>query len=92
MQRQQTGNSNSDVRSTHSSFYGGNDPNNETSNQIGGGERVSVAMRLRPMMPHEKQRNDNSIISMPDNFHVHLNLKSGAKQFRFNAVLPENTS
>jgi len=31
-----------------------------------GGERVRVAMRLRPMMPHESQRNDKSIISVPD--------------------------
>ena len=82
-----------DARSTHSSFYSGNDPNNITSNQIGaGGERVSVAMRLRPMMPHESQRNDNSIISVADPTHVHLNLKSGAKQYRFNAVLPETTT
>ena len=80
------------MRSTHSSFYGGSDPNNVTSGQIGGGERVSVAMRLRPMMPHETQRGDGSVISMPDTTHVHLNLKTGAKSFRFNAVLPETTS
>lgn len=49
-------------------------------------------MRLRPMMPHETQRNDNSIVSMPDATHVHLNQKGGAKQYRFNAVLPENTT
>lgn len=44
------------------------------------------------MMPHETQRNDKSIVSMPDTTHVHLNQKGGAKQYRFNAVLPENTS
>jgi len=44
------------------------------------------------MMPHETTRNDNSIVSVPDGSHVHLNLKTGMKQFRFNAVLNENTS
>lgn len=44
------------------------------------------------MMPHETQRGDPSIVSVPDPTHVHLNLKSGAKQFRFNAVLPETTT
>lgn len=46
------------------SFY---DQNNVTTSIMGsGGERVRVAMRLRPMMPHESQRNDKSIISVPD--------------------------
>ena len=53
---------------------------------------MRVAMRLRPMMPHELQRNDNSIVSVADGTHVHLNLKTGAKQFRFNAVLPDTTT
>jgi hypothetical protein len=57
-----------------------------------GGERVRVAMRLRPMMPHELARNDNSVVSVPDSTHVHLNIKTGAKQFRFNAVLPDTTN
>lgn len=43
------------------------------------------------MMPHELQRNDRSIVSVPDSTHVHLNLKTGMKQYRFNAVLPEST-
>jgi hypothetical protein len=72
-----------------SSFY---DPANQTKDSITGGERVRVAMRVRPMMPHEEKRNDRSIMSVPDAQHVHLNLKTGAKQFRFNAVLPDITS
>lgn len=58
----------------------------------GGGERVRVALRIRPMQPHEIQRQDQSILAVADPTHVHLNLKSGPKQFRFNAVLPEQTS
>ena len=65
------------------SFY---DPNN-TTNQIGG-ERVRVAMRVRPMMPHEREH--ENIIQLPDPTHVILNMKGGAKQYRFNAVLNEN--
>jgi hypothetical protein len=56
----------------------------------GGGERVRVAMRVRPMMPHELNRGDENIITTPDNQHVLLSLKSGTKSFRFNAVLNEN--
>jgi len=63
----------------------------EDSNGIGG-ERVRVAMRLRPMLAHETSRSDNSIVSVPDSTHVHLNLKTGLKQFRFNAVLPQTTT
>lgn len=48
---------------------------------------MRVAMRLRPMMPHELKRGDNSIISVPNQQHVLLNTKQGQKQFRFNAVL-----
>jgi hypothetical protein len=55
----------------------------------GGGERVRVALRIRPMQPFEIQRQDNSILTVADQTHVHLNLKSGPKQFRFNAILPE---
>ncbi len=36
-------------------------------------------MRVRPMMPHESQRNDENIVTMPDATHVLLNLKTGAK-------------
>jgi hypothetical protein len=35
-------------------------------NQVGGGERVKVAMRLRPLQPHELARNDNTIVSVAD--------------------------
>ena len=45
----------------------------------GGGERVRVALRIRPMQPHEIQRQDQSILAIADQTHVHLNLKSGAK-------------
>ena len=53
------------------SFY---DPNNITGVIGSVGERVRVAMRLRPLMPHELSRNDSSIVSVPDSTHVHLNL------------------
>jgi len=48
------------------------------NNQIGG-ERVRVAIRIRPLMPHELQRNDKAIVSMPDATRIHLNLKTGPK-------------
>ena len=54
------------------------DPAPQTTGSIGG-ERVKVAMRLRPMMPHELARNDQTIVSVPDNTHVHLDMKTGAK-------------
>lgn len=44
-----------------------------------GGERVRVAMRLRPMMPHELARNDNSVVTVSDNNHVRLEMKNGPK-------------
>ena len=43
-----------------SSFYGGDNMGMQ------GGERVRVAMRVRPMMPHELNRADENIISAPD--------------------------
>jgi hypothetical protein len=42
------------------------------------------------MMPHELNRGDENIITIPDNSHVLLSLKSGTKSFRFNAVLGDN--
>ena len=57
--------------------------------QGGGGERVRVAMRVRPMMSHEMNRGDDNIITAPDSQHVLLSLKSGTKSYRFNAVLDE---
>ncbi len=56
-----------------------------------GGERVKVALRVRPMMQHEQSRGDESIVSVADNQHALLNLKTGSKGFRFNAVLDEST-
>jgi len=53
--------------------------NNKTTGQIGGGERVKVALRTRPLLQHELSRNDKSIVSVPDPTHVHLNIKTGAK-------------
>ncbi len=67
------------------SFYGGG----AESGMAAGGERVRVAMRVRPMMPHELNRGDDNIITTPDQQHVLLSLKSGTKSFRFNAVLDE---
>ena len=32
-----------------------------------GGERVKVALRVRPMMPHEQSRGDESIVAVADN-------------------------
>ena len=46
---------------------------------LSGGERVRVAMRLRPMMPHELTRSDNTIVNVADPTHVHLNLPTGPK-------------
>ena len=31
-----------------------------------GGERVKVAVRIRPLQPHELSRNDNTIVSAAD--------------------------
>jgi hypothetical protein len=56
-----------------------------------GGERVKVALRVRPMMPHENSRGDENIINVADNQHALLTLKTGTKSFRFNAVLDETT-
>lgn len=67
------------------SFYGG-----DILAAAAGGERVRVAMRVRPMMPHEMSRADENIITVPDTQHVLLSLKTGSKSFRFNAVLNEN--
>jgi hypothetical protein len=55
------------------SFYGnggavqGENAMNGPSGMLGGGERVRVAMRVRPMMPHELNRGDENIITTPDN-------------------------
>lgn len=52
---------------------------------------MRVAMRVRPLMPHETTRGDENIINVPDIQHVLLSLKAGTKSFRFNAVLDEKT-
>jgi hypothetical protein len=57
------------------SFYGNGGAGNAgidnamggPSGIMGGGERVRVAMRVRPMMPHELNRGDENIITTPDN-------------------------
>jgi hypothetical protein len=71
------------------SFYGGGGDNMMQGGGAGG-ERVRVAMRVRPMMPHEGNRGDENIITIPDTSHVLLSLKAGTKSFRFNAVLDES--
>jgi kinesin family protein 12 len=77
------------------SFYADNNNGSGGGNMMvpagmsGGGERVRVAMRVRPMMPHETNRADENAITTPDTQHVLLSLKSGTKSFRFNAVLDE---
>jgi hypothetical protein len=43
------------------SFYGG-----DTIMNGAGGERVKVALRIRPMMNHELSRGDDNIITAPD--------------------------
>ena len=73
------------VPSQMNSFYGDSMISNV------GGERVKVALRVRPMMPHEMSRGDDSIVNVADNQHALLNLKTGSKSFRFNAVLDETT-
>jgi len=45
----------------------------------GGGERVRVALRIRPMMNFELQRQDRSVLNVADETHVHLNMKGGPK-------------
>jgi kinesin family member 12 len=73
------------VPSQMNSFYGDSMLSNV------GGERVKVALRVRPMMSHEQSRGDDSIVSVADNQHAMLSLKTGTKSFRFNAVLDETT-
>ena len=73
------------IPSEQNSFYEGDNL------LLPGGERVRVAMRVRPLMPHETNRGDENITSVPDIQHVLLSLKAGTKSFRFNAVLDERT-
>ena len=75
------------VPSHMNSFYGG--VQDDLALGAAGGERVRVVMRVRPMLAHEQTRGDQNIITCPDNQHVILSLKSGAKSFRFNGVLDE---
>jgi len=79
------------INSQMNSFYGGDNMNMGGQGGMSiGGERVRVAMRVRPMLNHETGRGDENIITIPDNAHVLLSLKAGTKSFRFNAVLGEN--
>lgn len=50
-----------DIPSQMNSFYGGD------TIMASGGERVRVAMRVRPLMPFENGRGDENIITTPDN-------------------------
>ncbi len=70
------------------SFYGGE----QLQVAGGGGERVRVALRVRPMMAHETRRSDESVVTVSDVNHCLLNLKSGTKSYRFNAVLDDRTT
>jgi hypothetical protein len=45
------------------SLYGGG---GDMGMQNIGGERVKVALRVRPMMPHELNRGDDNFITTPD--------------------------
>lgn len=75
----------SSVPSQMNSFYG------DSMMASVGGERVKVALRVRPLMPHESSRGDDSIVAVQDQQHCLLSLKTGTKGFRFNAVLDEKT-
>ena len=57
------------------------------------GERVKVAVRCRPMQPHETQRNDDAVVQCVDATTLVLKQAGGQqpKQFTFNAVLNEGT-
>lgn len=58
----------------------------------GGGERVQVAVRCRPMQPHERKNNDQNIVTMQSNNQIVMSLPDGKhQQFTFNAALNENT-
>ena len=53
--------------------YGGNDTNySMTSNDRG--ERVKVAVRCRPMQPHELARNDGTCIECIDSNNIILKI------------------
>ncbi len=70
------------------SFYGGEQMGGMMG---GGGERVRVALRVRPLLQHELVRADENIITVPDVMHALINIRTGAKSFRFNAVLDEKS-
>lgn len=56
----------------------------------GGGERVQVAVRCRPMQPHERKNNDQNIVTAQQSTIV-MSMPGGKhQQFKFNAVLDEN--
>ena len=69
---------------------GGNDTN-YTYDESDRGERVKVAVRCRPMLQHEQQRNDGSCIECIDNQNVILKMPgNNHKQYTFNAVMGED--
>jgi len=50
------------------------------SQRLAGGERVQVAVRCRPMMPHEKSRNDKNVIKCVDKSNLVLLLLGNNSQ------------
>lgn len=49
------------IASQAQSFYGG-----EQMTGMGGGERVRVALRVRPLLQFEQVRGDEPVITVPD--------------------------
>lgn len=54
------------------------------------GERVWVAVRIRPFQPHEAGH--KKIVDSEDNTKVTLATPEGRKAYKFNAVIDENAS
>ena len=63
---------------------------NYTQNGVDKGERVKVAVRCRPMQPHELARNDGTCLECADNNNIILTMPgNNSKQYTFNAVMNE---
>ena len=54
------------------------------------GERVKVAVRIRPFQPHESGH--KKIVNAEENTKITLVTPEGKKAFKFNAVLDESAS
>lgn len=52
-------------------------PTAETGRAAGGGERVKVAVRCRPLLHHELQRSDESVVQCVDAANLVLKLPGG---------------